>query len=239
MVLGCIVEIVGYIGRILMWYNPFSFIGFIIEICCITCAPVFYCAAIYVLLARVILHLDPALSRVPLAFWYWFFIPCDIVSLVLQATGGAISSSSSGSDNSGVNISLAGLGLQVGTLSLFIIGCADYAWSYSRSPTRKPQSTYFKVFVGFTAVSIVLIFIRCGYRIHELQDGYSGPGITNQAEFIVLESVMISISAFTLLGANPGPVVPKLKDGRARQAELEKGLDSRCSSTELGVSDKF
>lgn len=227
---GSIAEIIGYAGRIMLYQNPFSFNGFIIQICCITFAPVFYCAAIYVLLTRITNYLDASVSRVPPKFYIWFFLPCDIVSLALQASGGAMSSSSSGSDKLGVNISLAGLGLQVGTLSLFIIGCADYAWRYSRKTDRAPLTRGFKIFAGFVGISILLIFIRCAYRINELADGYSGPNITDQAAFIGLESCMIVISAFTLLGANPGPVMPRHGKKTEKEIEVEKGIQSDSSS---------
>ena len=32
MILGCLDEIIGYVGRIMLWHNPFSFIGFMIQI---------------------------------------------------------------------------------------------------------------------------------------------------------------------------------------------------------------
>lgn len=32
MLLGCVDEVVGYVGRIMLWYNPFSFPGFMIQI---------------------------------------------------------------------------------------------------------------------------------------------------------------------------------------------------------------
>lgn len=76
-ILGCIDEIIGYAGRIILYYNPFSFSGFLMEISeiaraswfqisatygavandlvilvCITTAPVFFCAAIYVTLSK-------------------------------------------------------------------------------------------------------------------------------------------------------------------------------------------
>lgn len=68
MVLGCSSEIIGYIGRVMMWINPFSFTAFMIQIgmqslfdpraeilisplVCVTSAPVYFCAAIYVTLA--------------------------------------------------------------------------------------------------------------------------------------------------------------------------------------------
>jgi len=68
MILGCIDEIVGYAGRILYWQDPWSKPGFIIQIgwsrgnplsqdsgliscpVCITIGPVFFSAAIYVIL---------------------------------------------------------------------------------------------------------------------------------------------------------------------------------------------
>jgi hypothetical protein len=52
MVAGCLDEVVGYSGRVMMWYNPFHFAAFMIQIVCVTTAPVFFCAAIYVTLAR-------------------------------------------------------------------------------------------------------------------------------------------------------------------------------------------
>ena len=32
MIAGCISEVIGYLGRIILWNNPFSFIGFMIQI---------------------------------------------------------------------------------------------------------------------------------------------------------------------------------------------------------------
>jgi hypothetical protein len=69
MLLGCISEIMGYIGRIMMWQDPWGDTGFIMQICesesffipvfrcshqlgLITFAPVFFSAAVYVLLSQ-------------------------------------------------------------------------------------------------------------------------------------------------------------------------------------------
>lgn len=49
-VLGCVDEIIGYIGRILLYNNPWDSAGFIIQIVLITIGPVFFSAAIYVML---------------------------------------------------------------------------------------------------------------------------------------------------------------------------------------------
>jgi hypothetical protein len=101
MAFGCIGEMIGYAGRILLYQNPFSFDGFIIEICCITISPVFFAAAIYVTLTRVSNYLGHEACRFPVKIYVWVFVPCDVVSLILQSVGGALSSSSEGGEKSG------------------------------------------------------------------------------------------------------------------------------------------
>ncbi len=43
MLLGCVAEILGYVGRIMMWHDPFSYYGFMIQIskspCSASCSP--------------------------------------------------------------------------------------------------------------------------------------------------------------------------------------------------------
>ena len=72
MFFGCVAEMLGYGGRIMLYKDPFSFTGFLLQISmfpqavnvpyeevltvpalvCITIAPVFYTAAIYVTLSK-------------------------------------------------------------------------------------------------------------------------------------------------------------------------------------------
>ena len=67
-----------------------------------------------------IIYLGPQYARFSPKFYYWFFIPCDILSLVLQSIGGALSSDSSGSNNTAVDVSVAGLSFQVFTRGIII-----------------------------------------------------------------------------------------------------------------------
>jgi hypothetical protein len=127
--------------------------------------------------------------------YYYIFITCDVISLTLQATGGGMSSNSSGKSYVGVDIALAGLSFQVFTLTLFICLSADFALRYIRgrkgekAEDRAELSRKFKVFLTFLAVAIVLILVRCVYRIDELSRGYNGPLIHNEGLFIALEGV--------------------------------------------------
>ncbi|KAJ9616651.1 hypothetical protein H2200_000370 [Cladophialophora chaetospira] len=206
MILGCFDEILGYVGRILYWQNPWKQDGFIMQIVLITIGPVFFSAAIYVLLAQIVEYISVKHSRFAPKWIYWIFIPCDILSLILQAVGGAMSSTSNGSSDAGVNIALAGLCFQVATLVAFAALCVDYAirsrsvWMAARLPRR------LTIFIGFLTAATILILLRCCYRVYELSEGYSrdSEALRDETLFIALESVMVVLSAFCLVGAHPG-----------------------------------
>ncbi|PNS21524.1 Protein RTM1 [Sphaceloma murrayae] len=215
MLLGCLSEVLGYTGRLLLWSNPFSFPGFMIQICLVTFAPVFFCAAIYVLLSRIVVHLDVSLSRFDPRLWYWIFIPADVISLALQGAGGGMSSSSVGTDSAGVDISLAGLSFQVVTLAFFSAASMDYALRYVARHGTGGLDRRFRVFVVALATAVVLIFVRCAYRIEELREGYRSSLISNQGLFIALEGVVVVLAVVALLVAHPGPVF----EGRRGEGE--------------------
>jgi len=130
--LGLIGEAVGYIGRIMLNDNIFSFNGFLIYLIPLTIAPAFITASIYLCLARVIYIVDPNLmhTRLKPMTYTKIFVTFDIISLVLQGAGGGVAATANdkkGSDM-GVNIMIAGLAFQVVSLLIFIGLCSDFAW---------------------------------------------------------------------------------------------------------------
>ncbi|KIX92731.1 uncharacterized protein Z520_11583 [Fonsecaea multimorphosa CBS 102226] len=235
MLLGCVDEIIGYVGRILYWQNPWAQSGFIIQIVLITIGPVFFSAAIYVLLAQIVRYISIPSSRFAPKYFYWIFIPCDIVSLVLQAAGGAISSTSDGGDKAGVDIALAGLAFQVFTLTAFVVLAIDYAfrsravWLTTRPPIR------FVVFSGFLFAATILILIRCCYRVYELSGGYerTSQALRDQTLFIVFESVMVILASICLIPAHPGFV---FKTGLEQLVPDESSPEKAVSSSVRSAS---
>lgn len=134
------------------------------------------------------MYLDPSCARFKPALYYQIFIPCDIISLVLQAAGGAMSTQSQGSSETGVNIALAGLSSQVFTLFAFIVLFAQYAIDFRRKSSNPHLDGRFMTFAIFGGLATILIFIRCAYRIYELHQGYSGSALHDEGLFIALES---------------------------------------------------
>lgn len=196
-VLGCIAEVIGYAGRIISHHDPFSQNGFLIQICCLTLAPAFFSAAIYFTLGDIVTAVSLRSSRVKPRGYAAIFIPCYIVSLILQGTGGGMASVSSqnGQDPTpGTNIMVAGLSFQVASMTLFILLASEYVWRVRRiegkEVSRLPVSkNKLWLFVAFFSLAVTGIFIRCIYRVIELSEGWEGDLIQNERIFIVLEGV--------------------------------------------------
>lgn len=87
---------------------------------------------------------------------------CDLVSLILQAAGGALASlaNTNSQEQTGLNIMIAGLSTQVfSTLVFTCIGC-QLAWSVRRNPGKvNPnsrllrQSARFRFFLAGESIS--------------------------------------------------------------------------------------
>ncbi|OQN96396.1 hypothetical protein B0A48_17648 [Cryoendolithus antarcticus] len=197
---GSFLEVLGYIGRIVSFSNPFNENGFLIQIVCLTIAPAFYAAAIYFCLRSIILTFGPANSRLPATWYPRIFIPCDVVSLLLQAGGGGWASIASHSGHSaagGNHIMQAGLAFQVLTLLIFIILASDFTFkTYSR---RK-----FQLFLCALCFATLCIFTRSVYRVAELSEGWTGRLIKTQSYFIGLEGAIVSAGVLALNIFHPG-----------------------------------
>lgn len=108
----------------------------------LTIGPAFLSAAIYLCLGRIVIIYGPQVSRIKPRLYSMIFMTCDVVSLILQATGGALASTGDTQDDVdlGVNIMIAGLISQVVSLSAFGILCVDFAIRVKRRPERhSPQ----------------------------------------------------------------------------------------------------
>lgn len=209
--IGCVSEVIGYVGRILSYDNPFGDTGFLMQICCLAIAPAFYSAAIYFTIGDIVKQFGVDASRLKPNAYAYIFIPCDIISLVLQATGGGMASVAAQTGKNadpGTNIMVAGLAFQVFSLSMFITLTLEFSWRARRWRGEKTESnggsyddrgggalapTISKkrliLFASFFSLGIIGIFTRCVFRVAELSEGWTGPLIKDEVTFIVLEGV--------------------------------------------------
>ncbi|KAL5001711.1 sphingoid long-chain base transporter [Aspergillus recurvatus] len=227
-VCGLLLEVLGYVARIEMRSNPFIDRWFTMYMVCLTIAPAFLSAAIYVSLARIVAVYTTRVSRIKQRSYSLIFVACDIVSLLLQAAGGAITTSNDSSTvQAGINIMIAGLASQVASLTLYLAICLDLAWRIYRltsqfkhpGPTAtddvsedpfinrialNPQyagiraSRTWAAFLVLQGLATVCIYIRSVFRVAELSNGFDSHLANDEVAFMVLEGTMISIAALAL-----------------------------------------
>ncbi|EON99628.1 putative parasitic phase-specific protein psp-1 protein [Phaeoacremonium minimum UCRPA7] len=261
--LGLICEVLGYAGRVMSWKNPWDENGFLMQICCLTIAPAFMAAGIYFCLRRIVFTFGPENSRIPPPYYTRIFIPCDVLSLILQAVGGAMASVASHNNKpveTGDNIMIAGLSFQVFTMLMFMLCSADFAFNawrrhkklgdaafdQSASVAAIRNSWLFKGFLGALTLSTICIFWRCVFRVAELSKGWTGPLMKNQPMFIGFEGVMIVVAVVSLNVFHPSVCFKEMMEGeggfsrKKNNAVQDSGLESgvgkseQASDTEMG-----
>ncbi|KAI4844073.1 parasitic phase-specific protein PSP-1 [Aureobasidium sp. EXF-8845] len=215
----------GYASRLILSNDPFSATGFKLNIVLLTFAPAFLTAGIYLLLKHLTLSLQPTLSPLKPSLYTPIFVSCDVLAIILQGAGGALSAAASSGTNKklldlGVDVMIAGLSSQVITLAIFAVlasiffaRCASNKEGFSPSTGHLWQASGFRMFVGAAITAFIFIFIRCTYRIAELKDGWGSPIMRREAEFVILDSVfadcggpnsMVSVAAVLLNLFHPG-----------------------------------
>ncbi|KAF1941376.1 sphingoid long-chain base transporter RSB1 [Clathrospora elynae] len=252
---GCAVEVIGYIGRVLAYDDVWSQDPFLIQIICLTIGPAFLAAGIYLCFSRIITTISPGNSRIKPLSYPRIFIPCDFISLVLQATGGALASIATTNHEDpkiGSNIMIAGLAFQVVTLLLFILLALDFAFrTYSRrgSPLSQTVDDHghaklrnpwpFKAFIVALSLSTLLIFTRCVFRVAELSQGWGGHLANTQKYFVGLEGAVIVAAVFLMNMCHPGFCFKEAKDARAFQPSSKTwyGKSKRCIVTEINMGE--
>ncbi|KAF9641294.1 hypothetical protein BFW01_g654 [Lasiodiplodia theobromae] len=212
---GLVLEIIGYVGRVQLHFNPFPFDPFLEYLICLTIAPAFLSAAIYLCLGRIVVVYGEHISRIAPRTYAIIFVCCDLLSLILQAAGGAITATADKDQpdlsDTGINIMIAGLASQVASLAAFIVLCAEFAWRVYRNKDRLNESFaglrktwLWKLFLGGIALATTTIFIRCIYRLLELNEGFNGELANDEVLFMILEGPMIIIACVALTVFHPG-----------------------------------
>ncbi|KAJ6447218.1 RTA1 domain-containingprotein [Purpureocillium lavendulum] len=234
---GLILETAGYVGRILLHYNPWNNGAFELQICAIILAPTFICVSVYLTLKHVALHLGPAhLSRVPAAWYPRIFLPADLTCLIVQAIGGGIAAAA-GHDNqslqrSGNRAIIAGVALQVVVLAAFGLMGADYwrrALRHVRSGAASPQTlalwndAKFRQFVWGVTAAYIAILIRCVYRIVEMSGGWGNHIMQDEPSFLVLDSTLVLVAVYLLTIFHPGLFFPQMRNGYAKEMAARAG----------------
>lgn len=262
MVSGVALEVVGYVGRIQSYKNQWVQEGFLMQIVCLTIAPAFMAGGIYLCLRRIVYAFGPENSRIAPESYTRIFIPCDLLSLLLQAAGGGLASTESHENKNpalGDHIMVAGLAFQVFTLLIFMVLCIDFAVRTRRrykelgeaaldqNPlfVKLRHSWQFKGFLIGLTLATICIFWRSVYRVAELGEGWEGNLIRHQYYFVGFEGVMVIVACLTLNIFHPSIMFKEAMEGlggigsnfKWKKNKGEKGIEGTVQETSGTNSD--
>ncbi|KAJ5741784.1 RTA1 like protein-domain-containing protein [Penicillium manginii] len=246
---GLILEVLGYVGRVMMHNNPFDFNAFLLYLICLTIAPAFFTAAIYICLGRIVTIYGEDISRIRPRTYTIIFVTCDIIALILQAAGGAITSIADDDQkdlsDTGVNIMIAGLAFQVASLTLFMAMASEFALRVRKAPeesrneyTASIRSGWkWKAFLLSLAAAVVTIYVRSCFRVAELKGGFDSDIANDEVMLMILESAMITIACFCMTVAPPALVMGRrwgdLKARPAGERASKASIASSASGYEM------
>lgn len=222
-------ELAGWAARVNSHYNFFQADPYIAQLVALIISPIFISAANYVMLERIIYCVGTELCRCSTKVYIAFFVTGDIVSLVVQAAGGAMSATASTSDGvkHGSNIALAGVLIQVLITGPFLIFLSDFLLRHYRQyrrnqATGRLENRWTRGLVSLAAAnytSSVFILIRCIYRCVEMQEGWTGYLSTHEVYFPIFDAAMIFIALVVFVLFHPSFLLP------ATWAERSAALD--------------
>jgi hypothetical protein len=180
----------------------------------IVTAPVFLSAGIYAVLSVLINKVGKEYSPVPPKVVLGVFISSDAVMTVVQICGAAMigaAESKNKNPNTGKNILMAGLLVQVASFFVFLILLSIFLW---RSKKVLWDQKGNRAFIVAFAVATVLVYLRTCFRLAEVAQGVKAYLFTHENFFACLEFAPIAGAMMLFNIFHPGRCL-KTKAGQA------------------------
>ncbi|OKL57332.1 hypothetical protein UA08_07453 [Talaromyces atroroseus] len=243
-ILGAVSEVIGYVGRLILHSNAYSNVGFETQICTLTIAPAFWSAAIYLTLKHQVYLFGRKYSTLKAEWYPYIFVTCDLLSLILQGTGGGLAATATTPHDAsiGSDVMLAGIVWQVITLTVFGLLWAQYLWSVKKAPAHQlsveAENVWmrknFWIFCSGILVAFVATYARCVYRIAEMAGGWQNSIMQDETTFIIFESAMCAVAVLTLCITHPGHFF-KHMNGKYATVNTEDSISLQANSVKENV----
>ncbi|KAG7442719.1 RTA1-domain-containing protein [Guyanagaster necrorhizus] len=229
-ILAGVLETLGWSARLWSSFSPTLRNPYMIQIVTTILGPTPLVAGNFIILGEIISLLGPAYSRLSPKYYSRIFVSFDIISLIVQGTGGGIAASANDDKGTklGGNIMLGGIVFQLVVISCYAILAAEFLVRYRKnrpiysrfgsSTMRQSEATlpineqYFRgelsskirLMIIALAFNTLCLYIRAIYRTIELSDGWKGRIITTEVYFNVLDGAMVVLAIYTINFAHPG-----------------------------------
>lgn len=243
--LGGVMEVVGFITRILSARSRSSTTLYIVQTLFLLIPPVLFSASIYMTLKKIIVTLRAERhSRISVRRLTPIFVWADVVSLVVQGGGGGLM----GTDNPDLNgaghwIIIGGLAVQLIAFSCFLYVVITFYRSVKRSPSahledKNNDKSYSKCLDWQTLiyslyVNGALVMIRSIFRVVEFAEGREGVLANSEVSFYIMDSLLM-FAVMVIMSAIYAPAILAKAEPISESQENDiQVTESKTSTTKL------
>ncbi|KAJ5128332.1 Protein RTM1 [Penicillium atrosanguineum] len=248
-IVGLLFECAGYIARIFSHFNTTALGPYIVQTMLILVAPPLFAASVYMTLGRVVIKLNAEdKSIVPVRFLTKLFVVGDVISFLLQCGGGGyMAAGTLSAMDTGANIVVGGLVVQLLFFGFFVIVSAVFHWRVVKKQPRyshisSEQSHRPTTRMAWEAImwalyaACLLILVRSVFRVVEFVEGNNGFIMRREYLLYIFDACLMALTGGLLIFIYPGSFLSK--SGNKRDSELqlvatEEGL-ARAESISKG-----
>ncbi|RFN47863.1 rta1 domain-containing protein [Fusarium flagelliforme] len=218
-VIGCIFEVIGYVGRVISAKQSpdWTIMPYVLQSLLLLLGPTMLAASIYMSLGRLVVFLDAGhYSLIPVEYLTKTFVIGDVLSFLAQSGGGGMlaNAKSSGDQKMGQNIIIVGLAIQIYFFAFFITVLHIVHRRLLANPTRRSLSftTEWKRLILVLYVASGFIMVRSIFRMVEYITGTNGPLQSTEVYIYVFDASLICITTFLFNVFHPGRMILAGKD---------------------------
>jgi hypothetical protein len=185
-------------------------------------APALFAASIYMVLGRIILLTEGEHHSMIRAKWLTkIFVTGDVVSFLMQGAGGGIMAGGSIDNyNTGENIIMGGLIVQIVVFGFFVVVASVFNFRMMKTPTSKvlSHSVPWQKHLTMLYVLSLLIMVRSIVRLIEYTQGNAGFIISHEWYLYVFDAALMSSAMAVFAWWHPSEVYAMLRRERGKGA---------------------
>ncbi|KAK0210391.1 RTA1 like protein-domain-containing protein [Desarmillaria ectypa] len=194
MVIGGVMEGVGYVGRIMSHNNTEAVGPYVMQSILLLVAPALYAASIYVVLGRLMHKLrTERFSLIRVNWLTKFFVTGDVLSFLIQSSGGGLLARAQdrGDVDLGDTIVIIGLVIQILWFGGFILVSVVFHYRMRVVPIVIEKRSWRSLMYVLYAAS-TLIMVRSVFRVVEFAQGNDGYLLRSEVWLYIFDSVLMA-----------------------------------------------
>ncbi|KAI1416242.1 RTA1-domain-containing protein [Hypoxylon sp. FL1857] len=213
---GLALEVVGYVGRVLLSNNPTYRSDFVLFLVGTILGPTLICSAVFLIMPQIVSVYGEEYRSWRRAWYSFLFYALTAISLALELAGGLISTIQDSPEeiDTGVYVLIAGLAIQLIALLVFVGHAVLFAIAiHTRHHMLDTKfagiynSASFKTFLFALSLATVLLIIRTAYRTVVIAEGYGSSIAQSEILLLILDGLMILVATLLLLVFFPGRIL--------------------------------